>query len=115
MFSLVWVWAVSDEGAADFDALDSNQYFRHIRQMFGPGHAWACILRVVCDVAWNYGLEPLAHIYGYETPKAQECLRKGANLRKTRDFLKAVRKSFSNAFFREYLDWGKQQEPPPPP
>ncbi len=69
MRQIIWVWAVSDEGAADFDILDSHEHFKHIRQMFGPGHALARILRVVCDVIWNLGLEPLAIIYGYVSPK----------------------------------------------
>jgi hypothetical protein len=108
-----WIWGVSDEGAADFDILETDPNFKRIRQIFGPGHAWACILRVVSDVLWNLGLEPLAIIYGYGSEKAQQCLRSGANLRKTRDFLKAIRKAFTNAFIREYIDKCKNVEEEP--
>jgi hypothetical protein len=102
---LEWIWAVSDFGAADFTALENDPDFKRIRQIFGPGHSWAVILKSISSVMFAFGLEPLANLYGgYSSPKAISCLESGANLRKTRDFFKLIRRAFTNAMLREYLD-----------
>jgi hypothetical protein len=107
------VWAGGDAGAVDTDSSDfanevpegdQNRVLGRIRMMFGPGHAWAVILRTVMGVLWCCGLFPLVEIYGYAlTPTALDCLKRGVDLRKTRDFIYCIREAGTNAFVREYL------------
>jgi hypothetical protein len=56
-----WIWGVADLGGSDFTLCDDRKTkFCRIRAMLGPSHAWACFLRTVCDICFNYGLQPLA-------------------------------------------------------
>lgn len=103
--SIEWIWSVADLGGSALDACDDRSTnLCRIRAMLGPGHLWACILRTVSSICFNYGFEPLACMYGsgFKTPKAQTYLRDGKNLRKTRDFFKFIRIAAMNAFVREY-------------
>ena len=100
-----FIYLVSDFGATNLTAIDTNPNFQNFIHIIGTFHECKSFLELTMDLLFSVGGDILAAKHTFASEKAQAYLRRCGDIHKANDFLRDVAKPaiFISILF-EYLD-----------
>ena len=99
-----FMYLVSDFGATNLHAIDTDQTYQNFIHIIGTFHECKSFLELTMDLLFSVGGNILAIKHTFASEKAQSYLRRCGDLHKANDFLRDVAKpSLYICFLFEYL------------